>query len=110
MTLAAFTVRAQPQGGGVRTFRKDAADTTEYAVDWTDVLDTGDSVSGAATWTIDGPDSVLTKSSQSEATPIVRAKFTAGTNDYNYLIHCTVGTTLGLNYRRSFTIQVRRPV
>lgn len=109
MTIAAFTLVVPPNGGAHRVFFKDAADVVEIALDWSSVLDSGDTISGTATWTYDGPDVVLVKSSQSDATPYARVKYSAGTNGVDYLVHCTVATTAGLNYRRSFTLSVRRP-
>lgn len=99
------TVRAAFEGGH-RTFQQSPSDSIRYAIDWTDVLRSGETV-GSAAWTYA---TGITGSSESTTTTTTETRLTSGTVDSNVLVLCAMTTTDGQAIQRGFTIQVRSPV
>lgn len=104
MTLAAYTIRASARDGH-RIFPLAPTALAYFAVDFTDMLDTSETLS-TATWTVatglSSVDPVL-------ASPIAKVKLYSGTVDTDVLVTCKVTTTGGLGHDivQTFTVQVR---
>jgi len=85
-----------------QTFRKDPHAVLDYGFDWSDWLDTGETLS-SATWTVP---SGITKDSQQLGDTSTKAWFSGGTAGESYTIACKVVTSAGRTDERSFVIQM----
>lgn len=111
MTSSARTLTPQPDGG-TRVFRKAVNEEVDYAIDWTELLDAGDSISeslaDAPVWTVP---TGLTNESTAVANPVTSVTLSGGTTETEYVIRCRITTTPGGRvFERAFTVQVRDPL
>lgn len=106
--LAAFTVRVCANGGH-RIFRLHKSAAEIFAVDFTDVLISGDTVSSVS-WTVG---TGLTAGTATLATPIATIKLSGGSSyeGYNVDVRCnaTTSNSAGTAVLATFTVQIRDP-
>lgn len=86
------------------TFRKDPDATLDYAFDWTDWLDDGETISN---YTVTAPTG-LTKDSDSRDGPVVTVWLSGGTAGVSYTVTNHVVTSEGREDDRSFTLKCRQ--
>lgn len=85
------------------TFLKDPDAVLDYGFDWSEWLQTGETLS-SATWTIP---SGITKSSQQESSTGTVIWLSGGTAGTNYNISCKIVTSANRTDERTMTIIVR---
>ncbi len=71
---------------------KDPAEVLDYQIDWSTRLDTSDTITGSATWTVP---SGITKDSQGDTTTTSTITLSGGTAGEQYSLSATVVTTGG---------------
>lgn len=109
MPHASRTAVAGAERGGdvLRVFTKTPDEVLDFAIDFTAALDSGDSISGAATWTVP---SGITQGAVSVSGATAISFFSGGTAGGAYVVQCRVTTTPGARQlERAITIQVRDP-
>lgn len=83
-------------------FYMDAEDVTNFTIDWSAELDTGETIS-ASTWTVD---SGITQESESETTTTASIFVSGGTAGASYRLYNTITTTNSRRLKRFITIVV----
>jgi len=85
-------------------FVKDPDEILDYQIDWTTLLETGETLS-TSTWT---PDGGLTKVSESHTAAGVSTVFVSGgTNGTTYKVKCEVTTSAGRTYNRTIFVEIK---
>ena len=82
---------------------KDPEAVLDYAVDWSDWLETGEALV-SATWTVP---TGLTQTDADLAAETATVWLSGGTAGASYLLSCKVSTTLGRTDERSFRLACR---
>lgn len=85
------------------TFLKDPDAVLDYGFDWSEWLQTGETLS-SATWTVP---SGITKNSQSISNTVSLAWLSGGTANTDYILQCKITTSESRVDERSMTIRVR---
>lgn len=81
---------------------KDPDAVLDYTMDWSEWLETGDTITGTPTWTVP---TGLTKASQSNTTTAATAWISGGVAGMNYLVACKIVTAGGRTDERSFRVK-----
>jgi hypothetical protein len=84
---------------------KSPTEVRSYRINWAAPLDT-DTITGTPVWTISGPDSSLTKDSQSNTTTTTDVILSGGTLGSTYQVKCQVATLAGLTLERTDLLKV----
>lgn len=84
------------------TFTKDPDATLDYTVDWSDWLDTGETISSSSFSVPSG----ITKASESNTTTSATVWLSGGTKWTTYTVTNEVTTTAGRTDQRSFDVRV----
>lgn len=85
------------------SFMKDPDSVLDYAFDWSEWLESGESINSHVI-TVDGG---ITKDSSSNSSTIVTVWLSGGTAGTNYNIACKIVTSGGRTVERSITIRCR---
>lgn len=84
---------------------KDPSDVLDFSLDWTDLLDTNDTVSATpAVWTLP---SGITKDSQSQTSTVTTLWISGGTSGTDYTVACQIVTTGSRTLNREAVLPVR---
>jgi hypothetical protein len=83
---------------------KDPAETVDYGVDWSAVLQSGETFDAVA-WSVPAG---LTEGARSAAEPICRIFLSGGTLGTFYDVENTITTSAGRVYRETLRIYIRR--
>lgn len=89
---------------GFTKFNKDPDATLDYGIDWSDWLDSGDTIS-SVTWVVP---TGITKTAQSHTDTISMIWLSGGTLGQSYDIVCRITTTGGRIDDRTFTIRIKQ--
>lgn len=89
---------------GYDAIDKDPDEVLDYKVDWTNNLDTGDTVS-TSTFTVEAG---LTKDSESNTTTDSTVWLSGGTSGASYLVTCRIVTAQARTKEREFRVKVRQ--
>jgi len=87
---------------GMPTYKKDPDAVLDYGFDWSDWLDTDETIS-ASTWTVEDG---ITQDSESETTSVTTIWLSGGTAGTTYRIVNEIVTSDGRTENRSMDIQV----
>jgi hypothetical protein len=87
----------------LRTFVKDPEAMKSYGVDWSELLDEGETISSSG-WSAPG----LSLSSAQISGAVTTVKIAGGTLGQTYLVENNIQTSLGRIYTRGFMISVER--
>lgn len=85
----------------MQTFLKDPEAVLDYAVDWSDWLQSGETISSYVVTVPTG----ITKASDQQAAGIVTAWLSGGTAGANYDVGVKIVTSLGRTDERTFSIK-----
>lgn len=85
------------------SFMKDPDSVLDYAFDWNEWLESGESINSHVITVDDG----ITKDSSSNSSTIVTVWLSGGTAGTNYNIACQISTSGGRTPERSITIRCR---
>lgn len=86
------------------TFTKDPNATLDYAVDWSNWLQSGETISSVA-WTVP---TGLTKTTESSTTTAAVVWVSGGGAGMNYIVACKITTSAGRIDERSILIKVEQ--
>lgn len=86
-----------------KNFDKDPSAILDYAFDWTDWLETGETISSHVITVEAG----ITKDSDSEASGIVIVWLSGGTHGEDYIVACKITTSDSRTDERSVNIRCR---
>lgn len=84
-------------------FEKDPSAVLDYAFDWSDWLESGETIS-SHTITVD---TGLTKDSDSESSGVVTVWLSGGTHGIDYIVACEISTSYSRTDERSVNIRCR---
>lgn len=89
---------------------KDPDEKLTLSVDWTDVLATGETISGTPSWAVEGAGSSdaspLTVGSAALSTNTASALIQAGALREVYGVRCRMVSSTGQSYDRSWTVRI----
>jgi hypothetical protein len=88
---------------GFPKFTKDPSALLDYAIDWTDWLETTDTISSAV-WTVP---TGLVLEDQTETEFVASAWLSGGVVGTKYNVACLITTTAGRLDERTFTISIK---
>ena len=86
-----------------KNFEKDPSAVLDYAFNWNDWLESGETISSHVVTVETG----LTKDSDSESSGVVTVWLSGGTHGEDYIIACLISTNLGRDEERSINIRCR---
>lgn len=86
-----------------QSFIKDPSAVLDYGFDWSEWLESGETISSAV-WTVP---TGLTKDSQSESATITTAWLSGGTAATDYSVACKIVTSAGRTEERTIKIYCR---
>ena len=84
------------------TFTKDPDEVLDYTFDWTDYLETGETI---ASYVITA-DTGITSGTESQASGVVTYWLTGGDATYTYKVACKIVTSAGRTAERTVTVWV----
>ena len=89
---------------------KDADEKLTLSTDWTDVLASGETISGTPAWAVEGAPagdaSPLTVGSEQIASNVASAPIQAGTLRETYTVRCRMVTSTTQQYDRSWCVRI----
>jgi hypothetical protein len=88
---------------GFPSFVKDPSAILDYGFNWSDWLQTGETIASAV-WTVS---SGITKTSQEESGSIAIIWLSGGTDGESYDVSCKITTSDGRTDERTMTIRIR---
>lgn len=87
----------------VKNIPKDPAAVLDYVFNWSDWLESGETISSHVVTV----DTGLTKDSDSESSGVVTIWLSGGTHGTDYIVACEITTNLGRTDERSINIRCR---